>query len=130
MRVLVASLAAALMLLGSSDGRGGVDHGVMGGPPIEVLVFEHPDSQSCRLFRRDVLPNYPRAIRTEAPLRFVDVGSDSTAEFALKAPIDVVPTAVVVRGGREVDRIVGYWGASNFFRMLSHILAGMEGQAG
>ena len=50
-------------------------------------------------------------MRTEAPLRCVDVGSDSAAGLTLNARIDVVPTAVVVRDGREIDRIVGLLGA-------------------
>ena len=126
MRVTVALLAAALMLLGISGGRAGLEPGIAGAPAVEVLVFEHPDSVSCHLFRRDVLPNYHRVMPAGAPLRFVDVGSDGAAGLTLNARIDVVPTAVVVRDGREIDRIVGYWGPTNFLRMLAHILGRIQ----
>jgi hypothetical protein len=120
MRVLVLFVAAALVLVGISNGRAGLEPGLAGAQPVEELVFEHPDSVSLHHFRR-VLPEYHRLIRAEAPLCIFDVSSDGAADLALNAPIDVVPTAVVVRDGREIDRIVGYWGPSNFFRLLSHI---------
>jgi len=91
------------------------------------LVFEHPDCVYCRVFRRDVLPKYHEAVRADAaPLRFVDIATGDTASLGLNARIDTVPTAVVMRDGREVDRIVGYWGPTNFFKLLSHILMRME----
>ena len=31
-----------------------------------------------------------------------------------------------MKNGSEVDRIVGYWGPDNFFKLLAHILARME----
>jgi len=130
MRVLVLFLAAALVLVGISNGRAGLEPGLAGAQPVEELVFEHPDSVSRHLFRRDVLPEYHRLIRAEAPLCFFDVSSDGAADLALNTRIDVVPTAVVVRDGREIDRIVGYWGPSNFFRPLSHILARLKEQPG
>jgi hypothetical protein len=130
MRVLISLLAGAVVVFGISSGQAGLEPGIAGVPPVEVLVFEHPDSVSCHLFRRDVLPKYDRMMRAEAPLRFVDVSGDGAAGLSLNARIDVVPTAVVVRDGREIDRIVGYWGPSNFFRLLSHILARLEEQPG
>ena len=46
--------------------------------------------------------------------------------LALKARIDTLPTAVLMKNGREVDRIVGYWGPDNFFKLLAHMLAKIE----
>ena len=46
-----------------------------------------------------------------------------TDSLGLNSRIDTLPTAVVMRNGREVDRIVGYWGPTGFFQLLSHILA-------
>jgi hypothetical protein len=92
-----------------------------------VLVFERPGSVSCHFFRRDLLPKYHRLIRAEAPLRFIDVSSDGAADPTLNARIDVVPTAVVIRDGREIDRIVG---PGNFFRLRSYIQSRLEEQSG
>jgi thioredoxin family protein len=129
MRVLLAAFSAALMLLFAWQGSGqaGLDVAPAGTPALEVLVFEHPDCVYCRVFRRDVLPKYSQTVRgIAAPLRFIDIAKDDTASLGLNSRIDTVPTAVVMRNGREVDRIVGYWGPSGFFQLLSHILAKME----
>ena len=72
-----------------------------------MLVFEHADCVYCRVFRRDVLPQYHQAVRANtAPLRFVDIAKDDTDSLGLNSRIDTLPTAVVMRNGREVDRIV------------------------
>lgn len=129
MRVTFSALAAflTLLLLGQGLGRAGLEAGPARTPAVEVLVFEHPDCVYCRVFRRDVLPKYHEAMRAEAaPLRFVDIVTGDTASLGLNARIDTVPTAVVMRDGREVDRIVGYWDPVNFFQLLSRILTRME----
>ncbi|MDX2205084.1 MAG: thioredoxin fold domain-containing protein [Hyphomicrobiaceae bacterium] len=91
--------------------------------PVELLVFEHPDCQYCRVFRRDVLPRYQEGtVTSKAPLRFIDLERTDTAGLGLRGGVHVVPTFVLMQNGREVDRIVGYWAPENFFRMLSHIL--------
>jgi thioredoxin-related protein len=129
MRALLSASAALLLLLLASQvsGRAGLEIGPARTSAVEVLVFEHPDCVYCRVFRRDVLPKYRDAVRADAaPLRFVDIATGDTASLGLNTRIDTVPTAVVMRDGREVDRIVGYWGPTNFFKLLSHILTRME----
>jgi Thioredoxin-like domain len=129
MRVLLSALAASLMfvLVSQGSGRAGLDAAPARTPTLEVLVFEHTDCVYCRVFRRDVLPKYHQALPANvAPLRFVDIAKDDTASLGLNSRIDTLPTAVVMRNGREVDRIVGYWGPTGFFQLLSHILAKLE----
>ena len=92
--------------------------------PVELIVFEHPDCQFCRVFRRDVLPRYQEApTANRAPIRFIDIERTETASLRLRGGIHVVPTFVLMEDGREVDRIVGYWAPENFFKMLSYMLA-------
>ena len=96
-------------------------------PAVELLVFERADCTYCRVFRRDVLPQYRQAVREDAvPLRFVDIDKSDLGNLALKRRIDTLPTAVLMKNGSEVDRIVGYWGPDNFFKLLAHMLARME----
>jgi hypothetical protein len=118
--VVVAILSAWTALSAS------LDLGPARPPRTEVVVFEHADSIHCRIFRRDVLPKYKQGLRQDVPLRFIDVSTTDTSGLGLRGSIRTVPTAVVMRDGREVDRIVGYWGPTNFFIMLSHILARVE----
>ena len=121
------AVSMVVLLMGEGSGRAALDSAPTRTPPLEVLVFEHTDCTYCRVFRRDVLPKYRQAVPADtAPLRFVDIAKSDTASLALKTRIDTVPTVVVMRDGREVDRIVGYWGPTNFFRMLSYILAKIE----
>ena len=128
MRPVIFVLAVVVLLVSAwtALSRAGLDLSPARLPTTEVIVFEHPDSVHCRIFRRDVLPKYQRSMRGEVPLRFVDIATADTATFGLKARITVVPTAVVMKNGREVDRIAGYWGPTNFFMLLSHILARAE----
>jgi thioredoxin-related protein len=66
-------------------------------------------------------------VRDDAvPLRFVDIDKSDTESLALKARIDTLPTAVLMKNSREVDRIAGYWGPDNFFKLLAHMLARIE----
>ena len=38
----------------------------------------------------------------------------------------MVPTVVLMKDGHEVDRITGYWGADNFFKMVAYIIGKAE----
>jgi len=130
MRTLIAAIAVSLLLLlaGQDAGRAALNVAAPAGTPaVELLVFERADCAYCRVFRRDVLPKYRHAVRDDAvPLRFVDIDKSDTESLALKARIDTLPTAVLMKNGSEVDRIVGYWGPDNFFKLLAHMLAKME----
>ena len=92
-------------------------------PATELLVFEHPQCTYCEVFRRNVLPKYQIATHVSAPpVRFIDVSNGDLDRLGLSARIQMVPTAVVLRDGREMGRIEGYWSSANFFAMLAHIL--------
>ena len=95
--------------------------------PLELLVFEVEGCDFCDIFRRDVLPQYkvaPAAAR--APIRFVDINRIDTDKLALRTAVTTVPTVVLMQDGREFDRITGYVGPSNFFRMISYMLDRIE----
>jgi len=129
MRTLLKAAAASLLVLIACHGSGYSAFTAPSAsaiPAWELLIFEHPDCTYCRVFRRDVLPYYHEAVEREVPLRFVDLMTTEPGSFALKARIDTVPTAVLMKDGSEVGRIVGYWGRDVFFRMLSRMLARME----
>ena len=122
---IVVSFAVLLACLGA--GRAAVDHSPVRTPSLEVLVFEHIDCVYCVVFRRDVLPKYRQSVRSEvAPLRFIDVQASDSGKLALNARIDTVPTVVVMLDGQEIGRIVGYWGPTNFFKMLAHLLGQID----
>jgi thioredoxin-related protein len=130
MRAFIVAIVACLLLLstGQDAVRAALNAAAPAGTPaVELLVFERADCVYCRVFRRDVVPKYRHAVRDDAvPLRFVDIDKSNTGSLALKARIDTLPTAVLMKNGAEVDRIVGYWGPDNFFKLLAHILARVD----
>jgi thioredoxin-related protein len=94
---------------------------------LELLVFEVDGCAMCDVFRRDILPQYQSGpAATRAPLRFVDINKTDPDRLALRERLTQVPTVVLMQDGREFDRITGYVGPGNFFRMLDWLLARVE----
>jgi thiol-disulfide isomerase/thioredoxin len=129
MRLLMSAalVAAAAYLASHVPGRSAPEAAAGSAGPLELVVFEHPDCSYCPAFRRNVAQRYQASSQSaDAPLRFVDVAAPDAGRFELKLPISVVPTAVLVRNGREVDRIAGYWAPDNFLKMIAYIRAKAE----
>lgn len=90
---------------------------------LEILVVEIDNCIYCGLFRRDVAPTYKVSGRAKTiPMRFIDINAPDVDRLALTAPIDSVPTVLVVENGRELGRIAGYVGPENFFHSLNRLL--------
>ena len=97
------------------------------GPRLELLVFETEACTYCEIFRRDVAPGYRFApLATTAPLRFVDVAKVDLDRIGLAARVDILPTTVLMRDGREVERITGLTGAETFYVLLRHMISKNE----
>lgn len=93
-------------------------------PKAELVVVEARGCKYCGLFRRNVLPLYaisPRA--REVPLRFVGLAAAKSGKLSLTTPIDVLPTILLLRDGREVGRIPGYLAPENFFHSVNYLLS-------
>jgi hypothetical protein len=59
-------------------------------------------------------------------MRFVDLDAPDVDRLSLTAPIETVPTVLVVENGREVGRIAGYVGPQIFFHVLNRMLPGQH----
>ena len=129
MRTVIAA-AVAVLVIGlaiQGPGRAAVDSITATRPSMELLVFEHPDCTTCQAFRNRVAPRYRQSPQeAEAPLRFIDITGADADRIALNAPIRMIPTVVVMKNGREVDRIAGYWAPDNFFKMVTYIIGKAE----
>ena len=125
--IFMVAVVVAILSAWTALSRAGLDLGPARPPRRRCWCSSTPIAIYCRVFRRDVLPKYRGAC---APRRCRCASSTcrrpTPRASACAARIDTVPTAVVMRDGREVDRIVGYWGPTNFFKLLSHILARVE----
>jgi hypothetical protein len=89
----------------------------------ELIVIEAQNCIYCAIFRRDVMPNYRRSKRgADLPIRFVDLNDAEADHLKLAAAITTVPTIVLMRGGTEAGRLVGYTGPEGFFHSLARLL--------
>jgi thioredoxin-related protein len=128
MRALFVFSVACLFFV-SADvpaSRAGVEPGARPAS-MELIVFEHPDCAYCRIFRQIIAPSYQSSPRApQAPLRYVDIAKSDIGGLHLSESIDTLPTAVLMKDGREEGRIAGYWGRDSFLRMLAHIMSTVD----
>jgi thioredoxin-related protein len=127
MRQLVASLCAAALLAGSSNPLNAA-RGDTTSPPtrLELLVIEVSGCNICHLVRDRIQPVYEASPHARSvPLRYVDITTRDELTLGLNERVATVPTIVLLRDGREVDRISGYLGPENFMTAISGLLDSM-----
>ncbi len=94
---------------------------------MELLVLEVSGCSFCSLVKTHIQPAYEQTPHARAmPMRYVDVTRLDETKLGLNRPIDTVPTIVLMRDGREVDRIAGYVGPENFLKVLKYMLGQIE----
>lgn len=87
----------------------------------ELVMYESPGCPWCARWRAEVGLAYSRSDEgRRAPLRNVDLSAN--AGVTLLSPVVVSPTFVLVDGGREIGRIVGYPGPDFFWGMLDGLM--------
>jgi thioredoxin-related protein len=90
---------------------------------LELLVIEVAGCTICDLVRIHIQPAYDASPRArQVPMRYVDITSVDEMRLGLAERVATVPTIVLMRDGREVDRITGYTGPQHFFVALSGML--------
>lgn len=125
--VVITVLAGALGLVASATDAAQDRAGKPRGATVELVVFEHTNCTYCQVFRSDVAPRYAVGTQAErAPLRYINIEQAGTDGMGLNGSIHMVPTFVLMKDGREVDRIVGYWSPDNFFKMVAYMLMKAE----
>jgi hypothetical protein len=89
----------------------------------ELMMFERPDCVWCRRWDAEIAPAYPRTTEGRlAPLRRIHIRDQAIAGVSLERPIIITPTFVLVHGGREIGRILGYPGNEFFYGLLGELL--------
>ena len=89
----------------------------------ELVMFGSNSCVYCKIFNREVKPNYRwSALGRKAPLREINIDRNGTGGYPLRRGINVTPTFVMFKRGREVARIRGYPGKKNFYKMVKQIL--------
>jgi thioredoxin-related protein len=127
---VLAGLVMALALAPSLPGHAARDltpEPAVTGARLEILVFEAEACAYCEIFRRDVAPRYRFApMASQAPLRFIDIGKVDVDKIGLAARLDILPTTVLMKGGREVERITGLTSADTYYRVLQYMITKNE----
>lgn len=130
MRLGLRSLVAvALLAVPLTSGRAELDPTapLPASGNLQLIVMEAPGCIYCTIFRRDVLPAYEVSERgKEMPVRFVDVNDVEQSGIGLDAPIDILPTFVVIKDNHEVGRIPGYVGPENFYHSINYLLSSSQ----
>lgn len=119
-------LAAFLFAVPTPSTRAGVDptEAPIAVKDYELVVMEADGCIYCRLFRRDVLPAFEASEQgRQMTVRFLDINNLESSKLELQSAVDIVPTFVVVRQGKEIGRIPGYVGPENFFHSIDYLLA-------
>lgn len=96
----------------------------------ELVMFETEGCAWCAAWDREVGTVYARTVEGRlAPLRRVDKSAARPADLAAIEGIVYTPTFVLMDGGREVGRILGYPGESHFWGLLDVLLKKLPARA-
>lgn len=96
-----------------------------------LVMFETEGCPWCAAWHRDVGQHYAASDHAKVlPLRRLDMRAPRPDDLAGLADIRYSPTFVVMACGREVERILGYSGAGNFWDSLDVALTKVKRLAG
>ena len=99
-------------------------------PAAELVMFESTTCEWCEIWDEEVGVVYDKTSESRiAPLRRVDYHDPRPPELQNLRRIIYTPTFVFMDQGREVGRIVGYPGESNFWELLGGLLEKLPPQA-
>ncbi|MHA1152193.1 MAG: thioredoxin family protein [Alphaproteobacteria bacterium] len=97
----------------------------------ELVMFETLGCPWCMAWDREVGGIYHKTAEGRtAPLRRLDIGDPRPPELAALPDIVYTPTFVLMDGGREVGRIVGYPGENLFWGLLDEMFQRLPVAAG
>tara|TARA_R110000772_G_scaffold49123_4_gene112538 strand:- start:92932 stop:93351 length:420 start_codon:yes stop_codon:yes gene_type:complete len=89
----------------------------------ELVLFESDTCEWCERFHKEVGPAYPNTAEAKcAPLRRVDIHDPRPDDLTHIKGIVFTPTFVLIEGGQEVSRLVGYPGEDFFWSLLERDL--------
>lgn len=94
---------------------------------VELIMVERDGCPWCMRWHQEVGVGYPKSEEGQrAPLRVLRSADPVAIGASLKAPVTMAPTFVLVSGGREVGRIVGYPGADFFYGLLDELIKKLD----
>lgn len=123
-KVLATLLIAAFSAISADTGRAAKDSAhPVAGPRFELLVLEIRDCDVCEVIREKIQPAYDGSARSKrAPMRFVDITSINELDLGLRTKVRTMPTVVLMKDGREVDRLSGFMSAELYIETLNSLV--------
>ena len=89
-------------------------------PSLELVVVEVDGCTHCARFRDTIAPGYRRSwLETRAPLRFVEADAFLRLTPGLRQSVDIVPTAILMADGVEIDRVTGLMAPDLFLEAVT-----------
>lgn len=89
----------------------------------ELWMFTRKGCPYCQRWETEIGAVYPKTCEAaRAPLKRVDVETDTTLGVALAPPPHYTPTFVLVDNSKELGRILGYANEEAFWGMLNFLL--------
>jgi thioredoxin-related protein len=89
----------------------------------ELIIVERKGCVWCETFDREIAPGYANTDEGKrAPLRRQDLHKPWPEGLVLNDGTRLTPTFILVDGGREIGRFVGYPGAEFFYPTLAKLL--------
>ena len=90
---------------------------------LQLIMFDQVGCPWCAKWQKEVGVVYPKTFEGKrAPLRRLNMFGDRPPELAFIKQVIYSPTFVLIDGGREIGRIVGYPGEAHFYVQLSQLL--------
>lgn len=89
----------------------------------ELVMFESLTCEWCQRWHEEIGEIYPLTTEAEcAPLRRVDIHEPRPDDLANISSVVFTPTFVLMDGGVEIARLVGYAGEDFFWSLLAQNL--------
>jgi thioredoxin-related protein len=93
----------------------------------DLVMFEQAGCPWCARWDREIAPIYPKTdLGRRAPLRRIDVAATRPDDLKQLTGVRYTPTFVLVEGGTEIGRIVGYIGEDQFWGLLDELIAKLK----
>ncbi len=93
----------------------------------ELVMFESDTCGWCELWNKEIGVVYAKTSEGRVlPLRRIDIDDDRPADLTYVRRVVYTPTFVVIDGGQEIGRILGYPGEDFFWGLLNGFLAKLE----
>ena len=97
----------------------------------ELVMFESPACEWCEVWDEEVGVIYAKTDEARiVPLRRMDIDDPRNGALASIRPVMYTPTFVMMDGGKEVGRILGYPGESHFWGLLGELISRIKAPVG